>query len=67
MFVVMTNYAGAFLYPEGYLNVAQNPYQQDDYSDLRSHLTNEHLAKKNPMSSKYPQIDSTFSGHCIHK
>ena len=43
MFVVLTNYAGAYLYPQGYLNVAQYPYQASEFADLSSHLTNEHL------------------------
>lgn len=43
MFVIITNYAGAHLYPHGYFNVAQHPYQASDFNDLRPHLTNEHL------------------------
>lgn len=43
MFVIITNYAGTYLYPQGYLNVAQYPYQSGQYADLSSHLTNEHL------------------------
>jgi hypothetical protein len=43
MFIVLTNDAGIFLYPRGYFNVAQKPYQYTDFTDLRSHLTNEHL------------------------
>jgi len=43
MFVVLTNYAGAFLYPKGYFNVGLHPYEPNDFSDIRSHLTNEHL------------------------
>lgn len=43
MFVVLTNYAGAYLYPKGYLNVGLHPYQTNDFTDIRSHLTNEHL------------------------
>ncbi|CDZ75970.1 Tubulin-tyrosine ligase family protein [Legionella massiliensis] len=43
MFVVLTNYAGCFIYPNGYYNVALHPFMANDYSDLRSHLTNEHL------------------------
>lgn len=43
MFVVFTNYAGVYLYQQGYFNVALLPYQSSQYSDLRSHLTNEHL------------------------
>ena len=44
-FVVMSSDAGAFLYPNGYLNVALAPYS-DSFSDLRPHLTNEHLYEK---------------------
>lgn len=43
MFVVLTNYAGAYLYPHGYFNVALYPYQANHFFDLRPHLTNEHL------------------------
>jgi hypothetical protein len=43
MFVVLTNYAGAYLYPQGYFNVGLQPYQTNDFNDLRAHLTNEHL------------------------
>lgn len=43
MFVVATNYAGAFLYPQGYFNVALQPFRPNDFIDLRPHLTNEHL------------------------
>ena len=43
MFLVLTNNAGAFLYPQGYFNVGLHPYQNKEFTDLRSHLTNEHL------------------------
>lgn len=43
MFVVTTNYAGSFLYPYGYYNVALHPFVSDEFLDLRPHLTNEHL------------------------
>lgn len=43
MFVVITNYAGAYLYPHGYFNIALHPYQHNNFIDLSSHLTNEHL------------------------
>ncbi len=43
LFVVLTNEGGAFVYPEGYFNVALEPYQAHWFGDLRSHLTNEHL------------------------
>lgn len=43
IFVIVTNYAGAYLYPKGYFNVGLHPYDENDFSDLSSHLTNEHL------------------------
>ncbi len=43
MFVVLTTDAGAYLYPHGYFNVAQSPYQPNDFTNLNPHLTNEHL------------------------
>ncbi|MDI9819047.1 MULTISPECIES: tubulin-tyrosine ligase [unclassified Legionella] len=46
MFVVITNYAGAYLYPQGYFNVALQPFQSQQFLDLRSHLTNEHLSQE---------------------
>lgn len=41
-FVVLTNYTGAFLYRDGYFNVALHPYNED-FTNLAPHLTNEHL------------------------
>lgn len=42
-FVVVTQEAGAFLYKQGYLNVALAPYSNTNFGDLTAHLTNEHL------------------------
>lgn len=42
LFVILTNYDGVYLYPDGYLNVARYAYHQD-LADRRVHLTNEHL------------------------
>lgn len=42
-FVVVTQEAGAFLYQQGYLNVALAPYTPKNFEDLTVHLTNEHL------------------------
>lgn len=42
-FVIITREAGAFLYKNGYLNVALIPYTDSNFTDLRPHLTNEHL------------------------
>lgn len=43
LFVITTNYAGSFLYPHGYFNVALHAFNPKEFTDLRSHLTNEHL------------------------
>ena len=43
MFVVLTNYGGAYLYPHGYFNVAREAYQPTQCANLNPHLTNEHL------------------------
>ncbi len=42
-FVVLTDYNGAYLYKEGYFNVATKAYRPDNFVDLAPHLTNEHL------------------------
>ncbi|MBA2650510.1 MAG: tubulin-tyrosine ligase [Legionella sp.] len=44
MFLILTNYAGAYLYPHGYFNVALQPYAHKDFTQLNAHLTNEHLS-----------------------
>jgi hypothetical protein len=73
MFVVLTNYAGAYLYPQGYFNIALKPYQHNEFFDLRPHLTNEHLSEDKInvvqistqryelFTTFYPQIKSIFS------
>lgn len=43
VFLLLTNDKGAYLYPEGYFNVAKHPYVLGSYDDLRPHFTNEHL------------------------
>lgn len=43
MFMVLTNYDGAFLYPNGYFNIAVTPYNASNFDNLTSHITNEHL------------------------
>lgn len=43
MFVVLTNYGGAYLYPKGYFNISLHPYPSNQFVDLQPHLTNEHL------------------------
>lgn len=53
-FVVMTSEAGAFLYDKGYMNVALTPYLQEDYRELASHVTNEHLNDHEPNVVQIP-------------
>lgn len=43
MFAILTNYAGAYLYPKGYFNVALRSYEENEFISLSAHLTNEHL------------------------
>ncbi len=43
MFLIATNYTGSYIYPKGYFNVALDPYQANEFSDLAPHLTNEHF------------------------
>lgn len=43
-FVVLTNDLGAYVYQEGYCNVAKTPYSPNNFSNLSPHLTNEHLS-----------------------
>ncbi|MFC3909763.1 tubulin-tyrosine ligase [Legionella dresdenensis] len=43
LFLVLTDFAGAFLYRHGYFNVACNRYNPENFIELRPHLTNEHL------------------------
>ena len=66
-FVVMTQEAGAFLYQQGYLNLALAPYTAHDFKALNAHLTNEHLHQQDVsveqiptprFASWYPQIQS---------
>jgi Tubulin-tyrosine ligase family len=44
MFWVLTSRGEAYLYPHGYFNVALKPYEKGNFSQLGSHLTNEHLS-----------------------
>ena len=67
LFVVMTNYCGAYLYPEGYFNVTKQPYNADDFTNIACHLTNEHLTHGDEPdsiqipTSKAPHFESIFN------
>ncbi len=67
LFVVITNYCGHFLYPEGYFNVAKQAYAANDFTQLKGHLTNEHLTHGDTPdsiqipTSKAPHFTSVFS------
>lgn len=56
-FVVVTQEAGAFLYQQGYLNVALASYSNKNFSDLHVHLTNEHLQHNKPSVVQIPTQD----------
>lgn len=43
LFVVLTNFSGAYLYPQGYFNIALQPYEAANIDNYAAHLTNEHL------------------------
>jgi tubulin--tyrosine ligase len=55
LFVVLTNFAGVYLYPQGYYNVALLPYAPT-YANLRLHLTNEHLEEGVPNVVQIPTV-----------
>lgn len=73
MFIVLTNYAGCYLYPYGYFNVALHPFKSGKFTNLRCHLTNEHLHEEENnvvqipserfdfFNNLYPQIKSILS------
>lgn len=73
LFVVLTNYRGVYLYPKGYFNVALHPFDPRNFTDLRPHLTNEHLSEEESnvvqipsarfdiFSAFYPQIKAISS------
>lgn len=66
VFVAITNFCGAYLYRDGYFNVCRNPYLPEDFSNLQSHLTNEHLGNgEQPNNfqiptSRCPNFDTIF-------
>jgi len=60
LFVVITNYAGAYLYPHGYFNVALQSYQPHDFSELGPHLTNEHLSEPTANVVQIPTTQFDF-------
>lgn len=43
MFVLITNFAGVYLYKNGYFNVGREAYTANNFTNLGIHLTNEHL------------------------
>jgi tubulin--tyrosine ligase len=60
MFVILTNYSGAYLYPYGYFNIAVHPYNPNDLFDLNSHLTNEHLREHETNVVQIPTVQFPF-------
>jgi len=60
MFLVITNFSGAFLYKQGYFNVAKYPFSATDFNDLKPHLTNEHLFATETNVIQIPSIKFEF-------
>lgn len=52
--VVLTHYSGAYLYQEGYFNVALHPYTPDYFANSSAHLTNEYLIPGTPNTLQIP-------------
>lgn len=40
VFVLVTNYAGCYLYPTGYANISKEPYQAGCWQQRKMHITN---------------------------
>ncbi|WP_419419638.1 tubulin-tyrosine ligase [Legionella sp. D16C41] len=59
-FIVLTNYAGAYLYHHGYFNVALTPFNLNNLTNLNAHLTNEHLNDDNVNVIQIPTDQFTF-------
>jgi len=38
--VIVTNYAGIFLYNQGYVNICALPFKADDFADRKAHISN---------------------------
>lgn len=58
-FMVLTNYAGHFVYRHGYFNVARHPFSAD-FKALKAHLTNEHLSHEEPNVIQIPSNEFSF-------
>lgn len=54
LFVLMTDFAGGYIFPEGYFNVALQPYDAKNFSCQLGHLTNEHLQIGQPNVVQVP-------------
>ncbi|MGQ3891653.1 YheC/YheD family protein [Legionella sp. CNM-4043-24] len=54
LFMILSHKAGAWLYPKGYFNVARHPFAGDNYEDIRSHVSNEHLYADAPNTIQIP-------------
>ncbi|KTD64765.1 ATP-grasp domain-containing protein [Legionella spiritensis] len=67
LFVILTNYAGSYLYQDGYFNVALSPYSRNGFTDLRPHLTNEHLHESDVNVLQIPSRRFAFFAAQMHQ
>lgn len=64
MFVVLSSQTGAWLYPQGYYNVARHAYEPENFQLLNSHLTNEHLTETETNVIQIPSSEfAEFTAH----
>lgn len=47
LFTILTNFAGAYYYPNGYINFCYADFKANGFNQLNAHLTNEHLSNTN--------------------
>lgn len=67
MFVVATEDAGIYLYRHGYVNVSCFSYTPSEFTNLRAHLTNEHLYEQESNVIQIPsQRFSWFGDYYPH-
>ncbi len=69
-FVILTGFNGAYLYPEGYFNVAKTPYE-NNFDTIQAHITNEHLNEDDSPNvyqiptQKLPNFEPIFNAMLI--
>ena len=60
LYLIITNYCGAYVYHHGYINQSLQPFVSDNFDDLAVHLTNEHLGGTLCNLKQTPTFDYPF-------